>query len=88
MPVRANIRFSRATNTTCLRTTGTTTCVPYLDSRQTQGNLTLDTDFPPNVSAGFQMAYVLNEERQASRKIRQIAFTAFVSLATTVGRLQ
>jgi hypothetical protein len=34
------------------------------------------------------MAYVLNEERQASRRVRQIAVTAFVNLATTVGRLQ
>jgi hypothetical protein len=88
MPLRVNARLSRATNTTCLQTAGAATCVPYLDSRQTQGNLTLDTDFPPNVSAGFQMAYLVNEERQASRKVRQIAITAFVNLATTVGRLQ
>jgi hypothetical protein len=88
MPIRANARFSRARNTTCLQAAGATECVPFVDSRQTQANLTLDTDFPPNISAGLQMAYVLNEERQASRKVRQIAITAFVNLATTVGRLQ
>jgi hypothetical protein len=88
MPVRASARFSSARNTTCLRTAGQEACVPYVDSRQTQANLTLDTDFPPNISAGFQMAYLVNEERQASRKIRQIVVTAFVNLATTVGRIQ
>lgn len=88
MPIRANARFSRTRNTTCLRTAGQESCLPFIDSRQTTGNLTLDTDFPPNVSAGLQMAYVLNEERQASRRVRQIVVTAFVNLATTVGRLQ
>jgi hypothetical protein len=88
MPIRASARVSRARNTTCLQTAGQEECVPYVDSRQTQGNLTFDTNFPPNISAGFQMAYVLNEERQASRRVRQIAVTAFVNLATTVGRLQ
>lgn len=88
MPIRANARFSRARNTTCLRSAGQEECLPFIDSRQTTGNITLDTDFPPNVSAGLQMAYVLNEERQASRRVRQIVVTAFVNLATTVGRLQ
>jgi hypothetical protein len=88
MPIRANARFSRSRNTTCLRTAGQEDCLPFIDSRQTTGNITFDTDFPPNVSAGLQMAYVLNEERQASRRVRQIVVTAFVNLATTVGRLQ
>lgn len=88
MPIRANARFSRTRNTTCLRSAGSDECLPFVDSRQTTGNITMDTDFPPNVSAGLQMAYVLNEERQAGRRVRQIVVTAFVNLATTVGRLQ
>jgi hypothetical protein len=88
MPIRAMARFSRSRNTTCLRSAGQEDCLPFIDSRQTTGNITFDTDFPPNVSAGLQMAYVLNEERQASRRVRQIVVTAFVNLATTVGRLQ
>jgi hypothetical protein len=34
------------------------------------------------------MAYVLNEERQTNRKVRQIVITAFVQLATSVGQLR
>jgi hypothetical protein len=89
---RSNIRttagYSVAANTTCLRRAGQTTCVPYVDSRQTQAQLTMDTDLPNNMSAGLQMAYVLNEERQTNRKIAQFVLTAFVQLSTSVGQLR
>ena len=48
----------------------------------------MDTELPPNMSAGIQMAYVLNEERQNNRKVRQLVITAFVQLATSVGQLR
>jgi hypothetical protein len=89
---RSNIRttagYSVAANTTCLRRAGQATCVPYVDSRQTQAQLTMDTDLPNNMSAGLQMAYVLNEERQTNRKISQFVLTAFVQLSTNVGQLR
>ena len=89
---RSNIRttagYSVADNTTCLRRAGQEACVPYVDSRQTQAQLTMDTDLPSNVSAGLQMAYVLNEERQTNRKISQFVITAFVQLSTSVGQLR
>jgi hypothetical protein len=89
---RSNIRttagYSVAGNTTCLRRAGQEACVPYVDSRQTQAQLTMDTDLPSNVSAGLQMAYVLNEERQTNRKISQFVITAFVQLSTSVGQLR
>ncbi len=89
---RSNIRttagYSVADNTTCLRRAGQETCVPYVDSRQTQAQLTMDTDLPTNMSAGLQMAYVLNEERQTNRKISQFVITAFVQLSTSVGQLR
>jgi len=89
---RSNIRttagYSVAANTTCLQRAGQTACVPYVDSRQTQAQLTMDTDLPTNMSAGLQMAYVLNEERQTNRKISQFVITAFVQLSTSVGQLR
>jgi hypothetical protein len=86
--IRANLRYSSMQNLICLRSAGAATCRPYVDSRQQQGQLTLDTDFPPNLSAGLQMAYLLNDERQASRKNSQLVITAFVNLTTSVGQLQ
>jgi hypothetical protein len=89
---RSNIRttagYSTTANTTCLRSAGQETCVPFVDSRQTQAQLTMDTDLPSNMSAGLQMAYVLNEERQTNRKISQFVITAFVQLSANVGQLK
>ena len=86
--VRTTAVYSLATNRTCLKRTGTENCVPYVDSRQTQAQLTMDTDLPKNMSAGLQMAYVLNEERQTNRKISQFGVTAFVQLSASVGQLR
>ena len=89
---RSNIRttagYSVTANTTCLQGAGQSTCVPFVDSRQTQAQLTMDTDLPTNMSAGLQMAYVLNEERQTNRKISQFVITAFVQLSASVGQLR
>jgi hypothetical protein len=48
----------------------------------------MDTDLPSSMTAGLQMAYVLNEERQSNRKISQFVITAFVQLSTSVGQLR
>jgi len=86
--IRTTLRYSVTGNTQCLRSAGQGDCVPFVDSRQVQGQLTMDTELPPNMSAGIQMAYVLNEERQTNRKVRQLVITAFVQLATSVGQLR
>jgi hypothetical protein len=86
--IRTTANYSLAKNTTCLRRTGTDSCVPYVDSRQTQAQLTMDTDLPSNMSAGLQMSYVLSEERQSNRKIVQFGLTAFVQIAASVGQLR
>src|SRR2546425_555270 len=86
--IRAAGRYSASANTTCLQAAGQVDCVPYVDSRQTQMQLSLDTDLPPTLSAGFQMAYLVNDERQANRKTSQLVITAFVELHTSVGQIQ
>jgi hypothetical protein len=86
--IRTTLRYSVTDNTTCLQSAGQGECVPYVDSRQLQAQLTLDTDLPPNMSAGLQMAYILNDERQANRRNSQLVITAFVQLQTSVGQLR
>jgi hypothetical protein len=87
-PIRTTARYGLMGNTTCLRNAGQADCVPYVDSRQTQAQLTMDTDLPPNMSAGLQMAYILNEERQTNRKVAQLVITAFVQLSTSAGQIR
>jgi motility/secretion related protein SprA len=86
--IRTNANYSEITSTACLRSAGQDRCVPYADTRQTQTQITMDTDFPPSLSAGFQMAYLVNEERQFNRKTAQLVITAFVQLSTSVGQLR
>ena len=86
--IRTTASYTAADNTTCLRRTGQDDCVPFVDSRQTQTQLTMDSDLPNNMSAGLQMAYVLNEERQTNRKISQFVITAFVQLSASVGQIR
>jgi motility/secretion related protein SprA len=86
--IRTNVNYSEITSTACLRTAGQDRCVPYADTRQSQTQITMDTDFPPSLSAGFQMAYLVNEERQLNRKTAQLVITAFVQLSTSVGQLR
>jgi hypothetical protein len=86
--IRTTARYTSADNAVCLRGAGQTACVPYVDSRQAQAQLTMDTDLPSNMSAGLQMAYLLNAERQTNRRTSQLLITAFVSLSTSVGQLR
>lgn len=86
--IRTTARYTYSLNTSCLLSAGTEVCIPYVDSRQTNVQLTLDTSFPPSLSAGFQMAYLLDDERQINRKISQLTLTAFVQLNTNVGQIR
>ena len=86
--IRTTLRYQETRTTSCLQAAGQAVCVPYVDSRQAQAQLTLDTEFPPSLSAGFQMAYLVNDERQASRKTSQLVITAFVNLSTSVGQIR
>jgi motility/secretion related protein SprA len=86
--IRTTARYSYTMNTTCLQPAGQPTCNSFVDSRQTNAQVTLDTSFPPSLSAGFQMAYVLDDERQINRKIAQLVLTAFVQLNTSVGQVR
>ena len=86
--IRTSAHYSLLANTTCLKTPAGPTCTPYVDSRQRQAQLTLETDLPPNMSAGLQVASITNEERNANRKTRQLVITAFINLSTSVGQIR
>ncbi len=86
--IRTTARYSYALNATCLQSAGQGACVPYVDSRHSEGQLTLDTSFPPTLSAGLQVAYDLDDERQINRKVSQLTLTAFVQLNTNVGQIR
>jgi hypothetical protein len=86
--IRAAAHYTTSRNAVCLQAIGQPTCIPYVDSRQSQTQVTFDTDFPPSLSAGFQMAYLVNDERQTNHKTAQLVITAFVNFSTSVGQIR
>jgi hypothetical protein len=86
--IRASAHYVTGGNAVCLQSAGQATCVPYVDSRQSQTQVTFDTDFPPSLSAGFQLAYLVNDERQTNHKTAQLVITAFVNFSTSVGQIR
>jgi hypothetical protein len=86
--IRASAHYMTSQNAVCLQAIGQPTCIPYVDSRQSQTQVTFDTDFPPSLSAGFQMAYLVNDERQTNHKTAQLVITAFVNFSTSVGQIR
>ena len=86
--IRASAHYTTSRNAICLQPIGQPDCIPYVDSRQSQTQVTFDTDFPPSLSAGFQMAYLINDERQTNHKTAQLVITAFVTLNTSVGQIR
>ena len=86
--IRTTARFSTSRNASCIQAVERTDCVSYVDSRQSQTQLTMDTSFPPSLSAGLQMAYLLNEELQTNRKTSQLVFTAFIQFNASVGQVR
>ncbi|HUL50205.1 MAG TPA: cell surface protein SprA [Gemmatimonadales bacterium] len=86
--IRTTVRYTSSQDQLCLQAPDQDTCVSYVDTRQSQTQLTLDTDFPPSLSAGLQMAYVINDQRQFNHKTAQLVVTAFVNMSTSVGRIR
>jgi hypothetical protein len=87
-PIRASARVTVTATTTCIEATDATSCVSYVDTRQRQTQFSMDTDFPPLFSAGLQVGYILNEQRQLNQKNGDLTITAYVSLSTSVGQFR
>ncbi len=87
-PVRTAVRWSQSGNAICIERAGGTGCIPIADSRRTEYNLTMDTEMPPNVTAGLAASYVVTDERQLDRKFAQFTLTASVRVFFNAGELR
>jgi hypothetical protein len=86
--VRAALRWAKSVSSGCILRAGDTTCVAIADSRRRQVNFTMDTDMPPNVSAGVSVSYIVTEDAQVNRKFAQWVVTASVTVAFTAGEIR
>ena len=86
--VRTAFRYANSVSTGCILRAGDSTCVAISDSRRRQVNFTMDTDMPPNVSAGVSVSYIVTEDAQTNRKFAQWIVTASVTVAFTAGEIR
>jgi hypothetical protein len=86
--VRTAFRYANSVSSGCILRAGDTTCVSIADSRRRQVNFTMDTDMPPNVSAGVSVSYIVTEDAHANRKFAQWIVTASVTVAFTAGEIR
>jgi len=83
--VRTALRYALSTDDGCLTLAGGEACVPISSASRRQLNFSMDTDMPPNVSAGISVGYILTEDAHINRKFAQLVVTAAVTVHFQAG---
>jgi len=86
--IRTTARYTVTASAQCIQPASSDLCTSFVDTRQRQALLSMDTEFPPTFSAGLQVAYILNEQGQLNQRTAQLTITAYVSLSTSVGQFR
>jgi hypothetical protein len=84
--VRTALRYGSTTTTGCLFLAGATSCLPIINSGRQQYNFSMDTDLPPNVSAGLALGYTLTTDAVLDRKFAQFTLTVSVNVNFQAGQ--
>ena len=83
--VRTALRYARSDDDGCLTLAGGGDCVPISSASRRQYNFSMDTDMPPNISAGISIGYILTEDAHLNRKFAQLVVTAAVTVNFQAG---
>jgi hypothetical protein len=83
--IRTAVRYAQSKNNACLTLAGGEECVPISDATRSQFNFTMDTDMPPNVSAGVSVGYILTDDAHINRRFSQLVITAAVTVNFQAG---
>lgn len=86
--IRTSFRYGSTTTTGCLFLVGHAGCLPIINSGRQQYNFSMDTDLPPNVSAGLAIGYTLTTDNVLDRKFAQFTFTVSVNVNFQAGQPQ
>lgn len=90
LPIKSDIRTSLAYTSVdtkgCVNLVDVPGCVSILDAGRQQFNLSMDTQMPPNVSAGISVGYIINDDAYLARKTAQLVLTASVTVNFQAGQ--
>ncbi len=83
--IRTSLRYTSSNTQGCITLAGSGDCVTILDSQRQQYNFQMDTDMPPNVSAGVSLGYILTDDTYLDRKFAQFVLTFSVTVNFQAG---
>jgi len=86
--VRTVLRYLTSDAASCIQRPSSAGCVPYAESRRSEATLLMDTDMPPNASAGLSVSHVVTEDVHANRKFSQFVLTATVRVSFQAGEVR
>ena len=90
LPLKSDIRTSfkyEATNSTgCITLAGSSDCTSITASQRQTYNFEMDTDMPPNISAGAAVGYILTNDAYLDRKFAQFVLTFSVTVNFSAGQ--
>jgi hypothetical protein len=84
--IRTSLRYASSDNRGCIVLVGSTDCTSIFDSGRQSYNLSMDTDMPPNVSAGIAVGYTLTSDAVLNRKFSQFSLTVSVTVNLQAGQ--
>jgi hypothetical protein len=83
--VRTALRYTSSSDGACMALAVGGPCIGISQSSRHQFNLSMDTEMPPNVSAGLSLGYILTEDAHIDRKFSQIVITLAVTVNYQAG---
>ena len=86
--IRTSLRFASTDTKGCITLAGSNTCTSIVASQRQQYNFQMDTDMPPNVSAGVAVGYILTNDAYLNRKFAQFVLTFSVSVNFQAGQIR
>ncbi len=86
--IQTTLSYGQSVQAVCLLQTGGTDCTTISDSRREQLDIRMDTGFSERMRGGMTFSYILNDQRQTSRRTTQMIFTIYAELNFRAGQLR
>ena len=90
LPIKSDIRtamsYTSSGSKSCITLAGTPSCTSILDAGRQEYNFTMNTDLPPNVSAGAALGYILTTDAYLDHKFAQFVLTLSVTVNFAAGQ--
>ena len=84
--IRTSLRYAATDSKGCITLAGASECVSIVASQRRQYNFQMDTDMPPNVSAGLGVGYIITDDAYLDRKFAQFVLTFSVNVSFQAGQ--